>query len=286
MNVFICEKKNPVFAIDISLVGDLLSYKLFDAVHKDYIEGYAQAPQGEQERNLHNQTDFARFTQNYGIKSDVIGEYSIDLSTLKNLPDFSDHASFMLYSDKTWRGESYHAGMMNQLVNLYPLTIASKSSASVFHSMNNVPMPLGNILVPFQDSNTSDYSLGVNVDDKELVILNGDLVASAAITLDVLRHEQLPIVKFDMSQQSVAKDGSIAIGFTLRSSSGDMITGNSADVYLETTGGVLSKTRVKTVNGSGSVEFYAAGLTSGDTVKMKCGFKYFTGTDSTVVTVQ
>lgn len=48
-------------------------------------------------------------------------------------------------------------------------------------------------------------------------------------------------------------------------------------VYLEQVSGMLNKTRVNLTNGQGSFKLFATGLESGETLRVKAGFKNFTG---------
>jgi hypothetical protein len=47
----------------------------------------------------------------------------------------------------------------------------------------------------------------------------------------------------------------------------------------------LVQRRVKTVGGAGTATFRADGLSVGERLKIKCGFKLFAGTDDLFVTV-
>ena len=95
-----------------------------------------------------------------------------------------------------------------------------------------------------------------------------------------------PKVWFNTKTATVTPDGYVDISFYLGDSSGTTITGHDADVYLDTTAGVLNKQKVTTQNGVGTVRLIASHLTSGEIAKVKCGFKFYTGTDDCVVTVQ
>jgi hypothetical protein len=80
-------------------------------------------------------------------------------------------------------------------------------------------------------------------------------------------------------------DGDVSFSFRLVDAQGIPITDRDAEVYLDSTAGYLVQRRVKTVGGAGTATFRADGLSVGERLKIKCGFKLFAGTDDLFVTV-
>ena len=84
---------------------------------------------------------------------------------------------------------------------------------------------------------------------------------------------------------TVEAGGTVVVDFHLCNEDLSQIKDRDAEVYLDVTAGTLSKYRVETQEGKGSVIFRALDLVSGDVAKIKCGFKFFTGTDDFFVQV-
>ena len=174
-----------------------------------------------------------------------------------------------------------------QTPNLYAMTIASKMDAQAYHATVLQSHPLGQILVPLRSCPTSEWTLGFNVHDPVLLKASGDIEVIPAITLGLVREETLPVVRFvGGPSATVEAAGELPLSFRLESPDGTPITDREADVYIESTGGYLSARRVTTVGGSGSTVLRPDGLAPGESVKVKVGFKLYTGTDDMVVVVQ
>jgi hypothetical protein len=84
---------------------------------------------------------------------------------------------------------------------------------------------------------------------------------------------------------STESDDGLIVSFRLEESDGQPITHHDAEVYLDSTAGFLRDRRVMTVDGAGSTVFKTDGMSSGTQVKIKVGFKYFSGTDDLLVSV-
>jgi hypothetical protein len=85
---------------------------------------------------------------------------------------------------------------------------------------------------------------------------------------------------------NVAATEEVNIEFRLETPDGDPIEDRDTEVYLESTAGYLVARRVRTAGGSGCTVFRPDGMATGDTAKIKVGFKYFSGTDDQLVSVQ
>lgn len=82
----------------------------------------------------------------------------------------------------------------------------------------------------------------------------------------------------------LASAASVPYGIQLEDSDGQPVA-SSGTVYLETTAGLLSRPRVVLdANGQGTFELFTAGIQSGETVKLKSGFRYFPGAEDHMVT--
>jgi hypothetical protein len=124
--------------------------------------------------------------------------------------------------------------------------------------------------------------LGFNVFDPVLVKTQGDIDAEPCVTLALARMESLPVVRFTPSVES---GEGLVVNFRLEEPDGQPVINHDAEIYLDSTAGFLRDRRVMTVDGAGSTVFKTDGLSSGTQVKIKVGFKYFSGTDDLVVSV-
>jgi len=200
---------------------------------------------------------------------------AFDLETLRGLHDFDSHASINVLP---WQSA--------QPFNLYAHTVGSKATGPLFAALNNAN-PICSILVPLESSPVSDWSIGFNVQEAGHLTLRHNEQGTQTPGLDVLRNEALPIVKFDIGEASVSKGGYIDLPFSIRTVDGLPYTGmGEATVFLESSGGALSNTRVRTNERQGVVRFFAQNVLPGDRIKVKAGFKYFVGTDSVLVDVK
>lgn len=275
MKVFTTSERNSNFGVDLSLSGSILSITVRKAIA-------AKTPEGD-DMPLADDQVLHDTRGSWLVLDEVEHQEDIDLSVLKNMPDFHDHAAFLYYLPVGLRKEFVNPGH-TQPANLYALTQGTKLSGPQHGNLISLMHPLLNILVPFKNSPLSDWSVGVNTYAHDLVTVHGELEIEECLGLDVVRNTHLPKVWFNQKTATCAKDGTITVDFYIGDFDEAAIQGD-AEVYLDVTGGSLNKYRCQTVNGVGSVTFRALDLEAGDVVKIKCGFKYFTGTDDCIVTV-
>jgi hypothetical protein len=83
---------------------------------------------------------------------------------------------------------------------------------------------------------------------------------------------------------TIAADGQATITIQLEDASEQLIE-RQATVYLEAVSGVLPRTRVTTIEGAAAVPVFATGLSPGEQVRIKAGWKYFPGMDDITLEV-
>lgn len=88
--------------------------------------------------------------------------------------------------------------------------------------------------------------------------------------------EALPSFNITSGGGSIDADGYDTVNFTMVDSDGNTIN-HATDVYLEHTGGYLPHHRVSITDGTGSFKVGALGMTSGDTFRVKMGFRSYSG---------
>jgi hypothetical protein len=216
---------------------------------------------------------------------------TVNLQSLRGRPDFGDHALFTIYDQVCTNSAGVNPNVFENVSNLYAATIATKMDAGAYHRSVLQLFPMAAIYVPFADSPISDWAIAVNCgpEDGEMneITLGDGLERVDGVSIPTTGELLVfPVVKFSGSSAVIAPNGEVQVDFHLEAADGTAITSTEADVYLDTTGGYLTKKRIRTSGGLGSVVFRADGLQSGDVVKIKCGFKHFSGTDDFVVTVE
>lgn len=277
--------KNPPFALDVTLKDTTLTFVVRSIMQRGFV--------GDPEANHENggkyfdQSHITEWRGDFGVFGEPVYQRVIDLQSLTQHPEFGDHASFMLYAPVGVM-EQYTTppAFFTQTPNLYVATLASKMDAQAYHASVLQAHPIGHILVPFKTSPMEDWTLGFNVFSPELVKASSNLEVIPSITLALVRDETLPVVRFvDSKSDEVALADEVVVSFQLETPDGTPIVDREADVYLDATAGYLAARRVTTVKGAGSTTFRPDCMVTGDTAKVKVGFKLFTGTDDLVVRV-
>jgi hypothetical protein len=278
--------KNPPFALDVSLDSTQLSYSVRAIMQKEFVgDPTKEHPNGGK---FFDQSLITEWRGEFGVFGEPIYQRTLDLDSFRQHPEYSDHASFMLYAPVGVM-ERYETptGFFVQTPNLYVATLASKMDAQAFHASVLQTHPIGHILVPFKSSPIDDWTLGFNVFSPELVKASHNIEVIPAITLALVREETLPVVRFVGGPSiNVSASEEVSIDFKLETPDGDPIEDRDAEVYLESTAGYLVARRVRTSGGSGCTVFRPSGMATGDVAKIKVGFKYFSGTDDLLVNVQ
>ncbi|MFM7009369.1 MAG: hypothetical protein ACKO0Z_08590 [Betaproteobacteria bacterium] len=272
--------KNTPFALDVTFDGSVLSFRIRNVMQREFVGDPSKEHQSG--GKFFDDSLITDWRGDWGVFEEGAYERSLDLAALKSHAEFGDHASFMLYAPKGWASEGVRESLFDHTPNLYVATLASKMDAQAYHATVVQAHPIGHILVPFKTSDIADWLIGFNVFDPELVKTEGDLQSEPCVTLALARMESLPVVRF---MPSVESDEGLMIHFRLETPDGQPIASHDAEVYLDSTAGFLRDRRVMTVNGEGSTVFKADGLSSGTQVKIKVGFKHFSGTDDLVVNV-
>jgi hypothetical protein len=272
--------KNTPFALDVMLGGSVLSFRIRNVMQREFVGDPTR--DHESGGKFFDESLITEWRGDWGVFEEDVYERTLDLQTLKALAEFGDHASFMLYAPKGWASEGARESLFEHTPNLYVATLASKMDAQAYHATVVQAHPIGHILVPFKTSELTDWLLGFNVFDPVLVKTQGDIDAEPCVTLALARMESLPVVRFMPSTES---DEGLIVNFRLEEPDGHPVTNHDAEIYLDSTAGFLRDRRVMTVDGAGSTVFKTDGLSSGTQVKIKVGFKYFSGTDDLVVSV-
>lgn len=142
------------------------------------------------------------------------------------------------------------------------------------------------VYVPFKacDFTECSFSLCLN---QEYGLLGNQPMGIEVTYDDVRNHVQKPFpqVVLSSSQVSISSDAYESVVATITDGNGAIITDASADLYIESSGGYVPKTKITTVNGQATIRFGALGLTAGDTFQVKVGFRHYSNVAAVAVTV-
>jgi hypothetical protein len=147
--------KNPPFALDVALDGSRLSFSVRSIMQREFVGDPTKDHPGG--GKYFDQSLITEWRGDFGVHGEPIYQRTLDLQTFLQHPEFSDHASFMLYAP-VGRMERSAApeGVYIQTPNLYVATLASKMDAQAYHASVLQTHPLGHILVPFKSSPLED----------------------------------------------------------------------------------------------------------------------------------
>jgi hypothetical protein len=324
MNLYLAEGVHRVFGLELAITETGITYTTRTAyktaelqahwaalaTNSDVMPVYSKAPTPDVEPLWTTDTYSIYAPLTTGVPVQTVDTQTINFSDIQSLSDFSDHGLFLVYAPQSpqfiYSGPPPVAGSFPHVEggvaavpihNAYSQTTASKlNPIQAAFIQNNVAMIA--IAVPFADAPVDQWSIFVRVADKSLLkVTSGQELAplvndgnspdpkignpfAKAVT------SKFNKVYFKSETATVTADGFVDLEFFLGDANGAPVTGHDATVYFKTTAGALNKQQATTQNGVGTVRLIATHLTAGDTAKVSCGFKYVSGTDDCVVTVQ
>jgi len=149
------------------------------------------------------------------------------------------------------------------------------------------PIDIGAFLlyVPLKDSKLTECAIHVlQALDGVPHILNGQPVLGPET--DPMEAQRSFMPKLDINGPLfVEPNGVVTMDVALKDAKGDLLERN-CDVYVEALSGYLPHQRVQIVNGRGQVRVMALQVYSGEQIKVKVGFKFWSGDAEHTVTVK
>jgi len=143
------------------------------------------------------------------------------------------------------------------------------------------------LYVPFKDMAFTDcsmtlkynrgYGFSTNILDGWTVGANdAEIFENSAFNYTGHINDAMPSFVVTSGGGSIDAGGSDTVEFKMVDENGDTINRNTV-IYLEHTGGYLPHQRVTLNNGVGTFDVHALHMTSGDTFKVKIGFRSYVG---------
>ena len=183
--------------------------------------------------------------------------HSFDLSKLLELSE--DHGYILISGEQ----ESNPAFSAEQVI------LTTYQSKSIPLQYKSDKLRLAWLITPHK---------GCSLEDATLLLYDDGQIDLSSLTINEtvedLRYRAFPVIGID-GPSTVSPGDSVSLSVT------QAIPG--AVIYLQTTAGVLNKSRLSS---SGTVQITAQGLDSGDQIKIKAGYRHWTGDAEHIITVQ
>ena len=206
-----------------------------------------------------------------------LGGVCLDLDGALGKGEWSDRSSWVFPLDRI--------GKPRMPFNRYIVTSQTKARTPRMLAMDERNCSL-QIYAPFAscDFDSCSFSVALNPEYG----MAGNLDPGIEVTMaDVLGGAQKPFAEITLSADTIdlAPDAYGTVTAQLVDGDGKAIRDADAELYLEVTGGYLPKQRVATEKGKAKFRVGALGLDTGDSFRVKVGFRHFTSVAELTVRV-
>ena len=208
----------------------------------------------------------------------LIESVVVNIADLRMRYDWSDHQTYFV---------AVHSGSFLPVFALYPETLPNRETAVDYAKRLKRNLLVG-INVPFATASDDELFITVNLnaqatDANIQVDENCTLVWSEAASSGAVRTMAFPFIHVQ-APASVPAGGSALIELRIEDVAGQLLD-REAVVYLEAVSGLVPFTRVRTTHGLATVPVSAAGMSAGDEIRVKFGWKYFPGAEDARIAV-
>ena len=208
----------------------------------------------------------------------LIESVVVNIADLRIRYDWSDHQTYFV---------AVHSGSFLPVFALYPETLPNRETAVDYAKRLKRNLLVG-INVPFATASDDELFITVNLnaqatDANIQVDENCTLVWSEAASSGAVRTMAFPFIHVQ-APASVPAGGSALIELRIEDVAGQLLD-REAVVYLEAVSGLVPFTRVRASHGLASVPVSAAGMSAGDEIRVKFGWKYFPGAEDARIAV-
>lgn len=211
----------------------------------------------------------------------VIFNINIDIDVLKTLPTFTNQSYFGIsntvydyYQTDIATTTTPYEVKYSEFVNMYAANLVEKRKLTLEVLDGNM-LPIA-FFVPSSSSTVNDIQFIVDVEDQEsphypMYTIEFDITGDIAVVdIDKDLTKLVSPITISPSKSSMTADDMVTLTVTTQDTS---IT----EVYAEAVFGIIPKTRIALTNGVGTIKVSSLGLSTGDPVRIKFGYKYFTG---------
>ena len=204
----------------------------------------------------------------------ALGAVTLDLDALQDRAEWSDHGNWMFPLATPYCAGT--AGVPLAPFNRYPVSFAARMPAPRHLAVAGVNLPL-QVYVPFRFCDFDSCSFRLTLHPDYGLIGNLDPGAEhTAAEIPTIGRKALPSLRLD-APGTIAPEETETIGLKVVNSRGRLIGDATPEIFLEATGGYLPHQRVRADAGTASFRFMALGLKADDTVRLKAGFRHFSG---------
>jgi hypothetical protein len=208
----------------------------------------------------------------------LIESVVVNIADLRMRYDWSDHQTYFV---------AVHSGSFLPVFALYPETLPNRETAVDYAKRLKRNLLVG-INVPFATASDDELFITVNLnaqatDANIQVDENCTLVWSEAASSGAVRTMAFPFIHVQ-APASVPAGGSALIELRIEDVAGQLLD-REAVVYLEAVSGLVPFTRVRASHGLASVPVSAAAMSAGDEIRVKFGWKYFSGAEDARIAV-
>lgn len=202
---------------------------------------------------------------------------TVDINVLRARLDWTDYQVYCL---------ALQNGQFVDLFALYPSTQDGQIPPVDYARANNLNVIIS-INVPFANSSDDELfviaNLSTDAQPTKLVSTGFNQIWSSVNTAVTERLLRFPVINAT-APGSMAVDTASPVQVRIEDASGTLIQ-RDAVVYIQQISGFSGGTQVFLTNGTGNFPISSAGMLPGDTIRMKLGWKYYSGIEDITVPV-
>ncbi|MEG9883712.1 MAG: hypothetical protein V6Z86_03665 [Hyphomicrobiales bacterium] len=203
-----------------------------------------------------------------------LGAVALDIDALQDRAEWSDHGNWLFPLSTPYSAGT--AGLPLAPFNRFPVSFASKMPAPRHLAVAGVNLPL-QVYVPFKTCDFTQCSFRLTLHPEYGLVGNLDPGPEhTAAEIPAIGRKALPSLRLD-APSVLEPDANATVDVRVVNNRGRLVSDVAPEVYLEATGGYLPHQRVRADAGTASFRFMALGLEAGDTVRLKAGFRHFSG---------
>ncbi|WKZ86356.1 hypothetical protein N5B55_05220 [Ralstonia pickettii] len=210
-----------------------------------------------------------------GLTFECVGEVGLSKDDL-GAGEWVDYATWVFYANAR--------GVPQLPVNRHIESYKSKADAPRLTKLRGQRSVM-QVFVPFKSDSIAACCKSVCVGPLGVITnLTFDERATIEDVVAGSARKFLPSLRLD-APESIRADRADDLTVTLTDCDGNPEAGGDAEVYLESTGGYLNWQRVQTQGGVAKFKLRMTDLTKGDEVRVKAGFRNYSGIAEVVVKV-
>jgi hypothetical protein len=196
----------------------------------------------------------------------IFSRKRFDFESIKQRSEFSDHAIWAINESELAYGHPF-----NRIVE----TVQSKRHRD--HNARMGETSSIKVLVPLASTPQANWSMHVACHPEFPLIINSSV---ESLGLYETIEEVMPTLSAPAQIEIASNDLA-----TLKVVINNAEASEDAEIFAESTGGYLPLTRIQTTKQAATFRFMPLGLSKGESVRVKFGFRFYTGLASTVVKV-